>query len=90
MEHSKPNVVVNGDVSEAQVKQIIEEEKQIWAAKGKQLGKIVMTVDGDEIEVRTFEKSPIVRTRRITGYLSSTGNWNDAKRAELRDRVTHV
>ncbi len=30
------------------------------------------------------------RIRRITGYLVGTvDRWNDAKKAELRDRVTH-
>lgn len=29
------------------------------------------------------------RTRRITGYLSPVHKWNNAKRAELRDRVEH-
>lgn len=34
---------------------------------------------------------PVERIRRITGYL--TGNvlrWNDAKKAELQDRVKHA
>ena len=31
------------------------------------------------------------RIRRITGYLVGTvDRWNDAKRAELHDRVTHI
>lgn len=31
------------------------------------------------------------RLRRITGYLVSTvERWNEAKRAELKDRVSHV
>lgn len=30
------------------------------------------------------------RVRRITGYLSSTNRWNNAKKAELADRVGHV
>ena len=30
------------------------------------------------------------RIRRITGYLvGTTDRWNDAKKAELRDRVKH-
>lgn len=33
----------------------------------------------------------ITRLRRITGYLTSDVKyWNDAKRAELKDRVKHV
>ena len=31
------------------------------------------------------------RIRRITGYLvGTTDRWNDAKKAELRDRVNHT
>lgn len=29
------------------------------------------------------------RIHRITGYLVPDSRWNDAKKAELRDRVTH-
>ena len=33
---------------------------------------------------------PFERIRRITGYLTGTvERWNDAKRAEERDRVKH-
>lgn len=32
----------------------------------------------------------IRRIRRITGYLSTVERFNDAKQAELKDRVTHV
>lgn len=35
--------------------------------------------------------APFERIRRITGYLVGTiDRWNDAKRAEERDRVKHV
>lgn len=30
------------------------------------------------------------RIRRITGYLSSLNRWNEAKTAELHDRVKHA
>ena len=30
-----------------------------------------------------------VRIRRITGYLAAFDDFNDGKRAELRDRVKH-
>lgn len=37
-----------------------------------------------------FEKVPFVRLRRITGYLvGSLDRFNDAKRAEVEDRVKH-
>lgn len=38
----------------------------------------------------TFEKIPFNRIRRVTGYLTDdVRNFNDAKRAEERDRVRH-
>ena len=37
-----------------------------------------------------FEKVPFQRIRRITGYLvGDLGRFNDAKRAEVLDRVSH-
>ncbi|WP_227767076.1 anaerobic ribonucleoside-triphosphate reductase [Zhaonella formicivorans] len=33
---------------------------------------------------------PIRRVRRITGYFSTVDRFNDAKKAELRDRVAHM
>lgn len=37
-----------------------------------------------------FEKIPFQRIRRITGYLvGDLGRFNDAKRAEVLDRVSH-
>jgi anaerobic ribonucleoside-triphosphate reductase activating protein len=82
-------VVVRGEICEEQVQEIIAEERERWREKGKPLAKIEMTADGDEIEVRSFERSPIKRIRRITGYLSEVDNWNAAKRAELADRLPH-
>lgn len=47
--------------------------------------------DGDFVNLRyTFEPVPFNRIRRITGYLTGdVTTWNDAKRAELDDRVSH-
>ena len=39
---------------------------------------------------RVGEGVPFERIRRITGYLTGTmEKWNDAKKAEERDRVKH-
>lgn len=48
-------------------------------------------VDGDDVELHYFEAAPgFERIRRITGYLVGTlDRFNDAKRAEERDRVKH-
>ena len=50
-----------------------------------------ITVDGDEVELQyTYDDRPFERIRRITGYLVGTlDRFNDAKRAEILDRVSH-
>lgn len=47
--------------------------------------------DGDFVNLRyRFEPVPFNRIRRVTGYLTGdTSSWNDAKQAELADRVKH-
>lgn len=45
----------------------------------------------DELGVRYVRRHPFERVRRITGYLVGTlDRFNDAKRAEERDRVRHA
>ena len=52
---------------------------------------ITLTVDGEFIDVDyTYDNVPFERIRRITGYLVGTvDRFNDAKRAEVMDRVKH-
>ena len=67
----------------------VVDELVLWRANGKEINHIELSLDGNEVIVKAYEKSPIKRVRRITGYLSTTENFNDAKRSELHDRVTH-
>lgn len=75
---------------------ITDEELTIYLnqlqSKGKyKIIKADVTVDGEYIDINsTIEQVPFERIRRITGYLvGTTSKWNDAKQAELKDRVTH-
>lgn len=44
-----------------------------------------------DIKYLVYETKKFERIRRITGYLTGTvDRWNDAKRAELNDRVKHA
>lgn len=43
----------------------------------------------NEDECPSCESSAIKRVRRITGYLSTVDRFNDAKQAELKDRINH-
>jgi len=76
-------------MQEEEAKQYVAEELQNWKNKGKILGKMILELDQDEVVIKAFEKSPIRRIRRITGYLSEQTNFNDAKQAELAERVVH-
>ena len=51
----------------------------------------VIEVDGEYVNVSyKLELVSFERVRRITGYLvGTTDRWNNAKRAEERDRVKH-
>lgn len=53
---------------------------------------LVEDVDNDEVSIswRTKGTQKFERVARITGYLTgTTDRWNDAKRAELKERVKH-
>jgi len=76
--------------------QISEDEISIYLTRlqDKNKFKIVradIKVDGEHIDVRyELEYVPFERIRRITGYLvGTTERWNNAKKAELKDRVKH-
>ena len=54
---------------------------------------IIIEPDGEYVNLSYKLKNnvPFQRIRRITGYLVGTiDRWNDAKRAEERDRVKHM
>lgn len=47
--------------------------------------------DGNYVNIWYYDRVPFERIRRVTGYLTgSVSRWNDAKRAELHDRVKHA
>lgn len=52
---------------------------------------VTFKVDGDYVDISyTYDTIPFDRIRRITGYLvGSLDRFNNAKRAEVLDRVGH-
>ena len=80
------------DMPAAEAEEIAMEEGRLWAEGKKRLGRVEIRhspLETGQVDVTTFERSPIKRVRRITGYLSNMENFNDAKREELGQRVTH-
>lgn len=77
--------------------EISEKEKQAYVDhvlkknSGRKVDSLLIEVDGDYVNLYYhLEPVPFDRIRRITGYLvGSTDRWNNAKLAELKDRVKH-
>lgn len=84
------SVTADPALSNEEIVTVVEAEIAEWTKTGKALARVELSLDGDEILVRAVEKSPVRRVRRITGYLSSVDNFNDAKRSECQDRKVHI
>lgn len=84
--HQLPDVTVN------EVKNYLELlAKNV--PEGSHLTSLSIAKTGNDDHVAldyTLQNPPMERIRRITGYLVGTvDRWNNAKQAELRDRVKH-
>ena len=53
------------------------------------LAKIEIMLKDGEVEIKSYERSPISRVRRITGYCVKISNMNEAKKAEIAARKVH-
>lgn len=82
--------VTGGEVSQKEVFAYVEHIKA--KHPGMEIVKLNLNLDGDYVDL-SYELTPIKfqRIRRITGYLVGTlDRFNDAKSAEVRDRVKHT
>ena len=82
-------VIADPTLTNEEILLFVAEEKRLWESNNKKLGQLELGLDGEEVIVKGTEKSPIRRVRRITGYLSSIDNFNEAKVAECTDRAKH-
>ena len=83
------NVRANTEISDNEIKRYIN---KVMKLDNGILTELNVSIDGeDNVELEyTFRNQPFYRIRRITGYLTGTVDcWNNAKQAELRDRVKH-
>ncbi len=72
----------------------LEAEEYIKRGRDQYGNKLVLVkaiIKGDDVDLKyELTRRPFERIRRITGYLVGTlDRFNDAKRAEERDRVKH-
>lgn len=91
-----PGVMVSAHV-EVKNGELSEEEIKAYVAHGcdkyqdKVIDSVEITLDGEYVDLKYhFADMPFERIRRITGYLVGTlDRFNNAKRAEVQDRVKH-
>lgn len=84
MRYQFDSIAVVGDISQQEARAYAER-----APKGCTLVKV--ETDGEWVNLTYYDRVPFERIRRITGYLVGTlDRFNDAKRAEERDRVKHA
>jgi len=82
------SVTITGQISEDEISVYLD---QLQAQNKFKIVKGDIKVDGEYVDVNyETECMPFDRIRRITGYLvGTTRRWNNAKQAELNDRVKH-
>lgn len=82
--------IKNGTLEQKEIDYYIERAREKY---GEKVVAIDIEIESDEEVTISYVLSndvPFERIRRITGYLVGTlGKWNNAKRAEERDRVKH-
>ena len=80
------------------IEDMSKEEIQAYINRGREahstlklIGVGITDAKNDEVDVSyEYDKAPFDRVRRITGYLVGTlDRFNDAKRKEVEDRVSH-
>ena len=81
--------VKGGELPEEEIRAYVEYVKE--KNPGREIERLTLTPDGEMVDLEyCLVGVPFERIRRITGYLVGTlDRWNDAKRAEERDRVKH-
>lgn len=81
--------VVGGELPEEEIQAYIRHVQEKNPNRG--IESMQIEVDGDSVNLSyTLSPVPFEHIRRITGYLvGTTDRWNNAKRAEERDRVKH-
>ena len=82
--------VMGGELPEEEVNAYVKHVEDEFPDKN--LDTLDIKVDGEYVDLNyTFENAPFERIRRITGYLVGTvDRFNNAKQAEVKDRVKHM
>ncbi len=81
--------ICNGELPEDEAARYVARGREMY---GQRMYGLEIRVDGDYVDLEYLLRAmPFQRIRRITGYLVGTlDRFNNAKRAEERDRVKHA
>ena len=82
--------VIGGEMSKKEQEQYIKHIESEYPNRN--IEELTLKIDGDFVDMSyKLEEVPFDRIRRITGYLVGTvDRFNNAKRAEVNDRVKHM
>lgn len=79
------------DLNPAEKEEILRQAKELQKDNREEIAKIHIWTDSEGcLSFQPYFTRKIKRIRRITGYFSRVENFNDAKKAELLDRVVHM
>jgi len=84
------NVSADESISKQEVLSVLSDELTLWRQQDKVLDSVEICIEDNDLVIYSYEKSPINRVRRITGYLAPLVNFNTSKKAELNDRYQHT
>lgn len=81
--------IIKGNPSQEEIQAYVQRAKETHPDKNIRV--LDIELDGDFVNLAYhFSAEPFERIRRITGYLVGTlDRFNDAKRAEVEERVKH-
>lgn len=82
--------VIGGNLSDKEKDAYVQRARTLYPER--RINKMdIKVVDGDYVDIEYhYDTAPFQRIRRVTGYLAGTlDRFNNAKKAEVRDRVKH-
>ena len=82
--------ITGGDLSQAEFDAYVDHGRKAYPDKT--ISEMDIKIDGEYVDIDYhLDDVPFQRIRRITGYLVGTlDRFNNAKRAEVDDRVKHM
>lgn len=82
--------VLNGTISDKEKEAYVKRARELYPER--RISEMNITlVDDNFVDIEyNYDTTPFQRIRRVTGYLAGTlDRFNNAKKAEVRDRVKH-